>query len=451
MASSGSLWEKNFRLHPNFPRFLRALFPACAVSPLHGKIRGMTRRMVCCLLLWSGCACAQEQDNEAVLNALVQKGLITNGDIEQGRADATRAAAERAGRVIPWGRETQRLSLGMLMMIQYSGLSTTRGAAANSETISHFMVRRAVMVLQGRISDDWSAVFGYNFATQSPAVALFQWTVDPELRLNVGLRKVSLGYEEYSAPDQMRAIETAPVTRYFVESNNGLRLGAASYRMGVFLAGTHGSFTYGGAVTNAERMDDLSMFSNAGNKTNNRPAFWADAGYSRHGEFGSLSVGVAAGFLPGQGGPGNDHRGEGYDLTVGSAFADLEAGRYSFLAEYFAANVERGASLARDASPSGFYLQPGFMLTPKLEAVLRYSWIDSDGRGVDLADAVRSAPSSGVMDTVGEWYCGGNWYIRHSDLKLSLGVLYAKGRAGMNAIAATARTYGVRSQMQVNF
>ena len=143
--------------------------------------------------------------------------------------------------------------------------------------------------------------------------------------------------------------------------------------------------------------------------------------------------------------------GRGFDLTLYSVYADLSVGRASFLGELLVADVERGASAARDARPAGFFLQPGFLFTAALEGILRYQKLDTDGRGVQLGDAVRSAGAAPTMDKFEGWYAGANCCLRGNDLKFQLGLLYGKTWDTVAGAPARARTLGVRSQMQMQF
>ena len=86
-----------------------------------------------------------------------------------------------------------------------------------------------------------------------------------------------------------------------------------------------------------------------------------------------------------------------------------------------------------------------------IKAVFRYAYLDSDGRGVSLSDGIRSAPSGGTMDRLEEYYLGGNYYLRGKDLKLQLGLLSARSWRTPAGAAAEARTFGARSQMQLQF
>lgn len=427
------------------------LFRLRPSSPVAGVRRAGAWRRLWGALALVLVAVGPAQESELV-EMFVQKGLVSEHDIAEARADMLRARQAESTGVVLRGKSTQRLSIGMLLMTQYTGLRTTRDFGAPAPDNRHFMVRRAVLGLRASLGEDWDAIFAYNFAGPNFATAVLQWSAQPELTVDLGLRKVSLGYEEYSSPTQVRTIETSPASRYFTEGNNGRRLGAASYRLGVFVSGEQGGFRYGAAITNPERIEEVDTLATAGNATNNQPAFWANVGYAGKVRGASFVTGLSAGYLPEQGGAGNTRRGQGHDLAVGNAFLEVLGKRWGLQGEAFAGHVDEGAVNGGDASPWSYYLQASYLAFPTVEGVVRYSAVDSDGRGVDLSDAVRSAPSSGLLQSATEWYFGGNWYLKQNDLKFSLGFLYAQGRAlATSPPAAEARAYGVRSQMQVNF
>ena len=114
------------------------------------------------------------------------------------------------------------------------------------------------------------------------------------------------------------------------------------------------------------------------------------------------------------------------------------------MSEYLTAKVESTTNM----TPYGYFVQPAYMLTDTFEIVSRYEYINSDGRGVNLGDVIRSAPSSAVnMNTYSGYYIGGNWYIKGNDLKYQLGVLSGKTKN----LTSEAKTVGVRSQLQLQF
>ena len=398
---------------------------------------------------------APAQDNNALINALIRKGILTQQEADDIRVDLAREEGELA-RVRPNGKSTDRLSVGMRMQMQHAYLDTDIRDEPDPPATSHGFLRRMYLTLNADIGKNWSTVFTYDFAGGTYDDAILQWKPTPDLGFDFGLRKVNVGYEERASSGNIKAIERSSITRYFVESNNGRRLGAASYRIGAFLDGkrklsANYTLVYSAAATNPERTDTFSDAESSGDSGLNRVAWWGNVGLSGKLANGTWLAGVGAGFLPDQGGFGPASAGRGFDLGILSVHADVSHGRFGLMAEYLTAHVERGVSLTTDARPQGFHFQPSVLLTRNIEAVFRFAWLDSDHRGVSLSDAIRSAPAGGTMNTFVEWYAGANWYLRGNDLKLQLGAVYGKTRDTTSGVPASAEALGVRSQMQVQF
>ena len=143
--------------------------------------------------------------------------------------------------------------------------------------------------------------------------------------------------------------------------------------------------------------------------------------------------------------------GTGRNISLNGGYADLSLNNLSVVAEFEQANDDSGIANHVNAKPHGFWVQPSYKITPQWEAVVQYSTVNSDGRGVALSDVVRSAPSGGTMETSDEWYFGGNWYIKGNDVKLQAGYIHADSNKTLAGAAATAQTNGVRSQLQFQF
>lgn len=390
------------------------------------------------------------QDHSALINALIRKGILTTQEAQEITAEVKRESAA-VTEVRPGARHTDRLSVGMRMQVQYAHLETDVSRGPAPAATDHFFLRRMYLTLKAGLGPQWAAVMTYDFAGAGFDDAIMEWMPRKDLTFDFGLRKVNVAYEEQASSGDIRGLERSSVTRYFVESNNGRRLGAASYRIGAFVDGERGPFVYGAAITTPERNEDFDLASASGDRTNRQPALWANLGLAGKRPGGSWLVGVGAGHLPEQGGFGRENLGRGSDLGIYSLHTDVTAGRFSFLGELLAARVERGAADGRTAQPLGFFLQPAFLLTPKLEAVLRYAYLDTDGRGVTLSDFIRSAPSGGTMDKAVEWYAGANWYLMGNDLKYQLGFVHGETRDTVSGAPAEAKTVGVRSQLQMQF
>jgi len=404
------------------------------------------------------------QDSGALLDILVRKGVLTSQEAEEVRADLVREAEEAAAarhprllRTAPavataGSSLTTRLRISGRIQTQFASIGTDIDGAPNPASTNHFFARRLYLTARADLGTNWNTNLTYDFAGSLFDAAWVQYK-GTSFTVDLGLRKVNLGYEERGSSGSLKAIERSGVTRYFVESNNARRLGAGSYRVGAFIDGKQGGFFYGAAITNPERAVNFSSAASAGSNSTNQVALWANAGYS--GSFGTDAgtyvFGAGVGFLPDQGGK---VVGAGDDLTVYTAYVDLRdlaGGPFSLAAELLGADVDHGASATSDAKPWGYWVQPSFKISKEFELVARYSYLDSDGRGVNVSDGVRSAPGGGTHNKLHEAFFGGNWYIKGNDLKLQAGYVHGESRDLLNGSHACAKARGFRSQLQLNF
>ncbi|MCF3651865.1 porin [Synoicihabitans lomoniglobus] len=410
------------------------------------------RRVVLLGALLSGLAtAAMAQDSGALLNVLVRKGILTDQEAEDIRAELTAESHAALMSSISGGKSTHSLAISGRLQVQYAGINTD---AAGVDSTNEVFLRRVYFGAKAAVGAGWTANLVYDFAGENFDKAYIEYAGlmgDQAFAVDLGVRKVNFGMEEWTSSGSLDSIERSGTTRYFVEGNNGRRLGAGSYRVGAFFEGnpnarkqkTEGVY-YGAAVTNPERSSGPG---GASDGSNNSQAYWADIGYS--GFFGpesqsSYRVGAAVSLLSDQGGRNPT---DGSDLTGFNLYGNLEHGVFKLAGEYLSATVDDGIAAGRDASPWGVWIQPSVMVTDKLELVGRYSFTNSDNRGIKVSDGVRSAPASLTGDNLTELYLGLNYYIVGSDLKLQLG--YVHGTAERGDLEESAN--GVRSQMQINF
>ena len=404
-------------------------------------------------LLCAGAVFAQ--DSGPLLDLLVKKGVINDQEAENLRADLAKESTTGIYSAIAGGKSTKSISISGRIQVQYAGLgASVMGQAANPVATQHFFLRRVYLGVKAEYGDGWSSNINYDFAGASFDAATISWRKSDELTVDVGFRKVPFGLEEYfTSALNLKAIERSPANRYFVESNNGRRLGAGSYRIGVYAGGKlDNGFFYNVAATNPERDESATGVSSAGTNTNNSISYWLNAGF-RGKVAGSWNYAVAgsAGFLPDQGGPANTGLGKGDSITVYSVWGTLTNGDFDLEAEYLDGNDQHGVSLTQDAKPKGFWIQPAYKITPTLEAVVRYSEIYAGRRGVTIGDGTRSAPSTAAMRSANEWYYGFSYLLRGNETKFQLGYIHAESKDALNGTAASAKSDGIRSQMQVNF
>ena len=404
-------------------------------------------------LLGSACLAASAalaQDNKALIDVLIKKGVLNNEEASQIEKDlAKNAAAVEVS--TSKGKYLDKLTLGGRFHIQYAGLGTDiDGTAADPASTNHFFNRRMYLGAKAELGQGWSGNLNYDFAGSTFDAAFVQWKQSDQFVLDVGFRKVPFGLEEwYTSSSNLRAIERSPGTRFFVEANNGRRLGAGSYRTGIFLGGKGSSgIFYNVAITNPERDESAAGVTSSGTSANNNQAFWGNLGYIAKVGDGSLTLSGSIGSLPDQGGT---VLGVGNDLTVYNAFAEFTNKQFDLQLEYFGSKNDHGVSATRDAKSRAYSIQPAFKVTDMVELVARYSYVDSDGRGLTTGDLIRSAPSGGTMDKLNEWFFGLNYYIRGNDVKWQIGYILGQSNDTLAGGTAKATSSGVRSQMQLNF
>jgi phosphate-selective porin len=412
-------------------------------------------------------AIAKSVDNQALINALIKKGVLTDAEAKEITAqvakDQSAEDVETAG-----DKYIQKVVLSGRFQTQYVGLGTSiDGTSVNPVSTEHFLLRRVYVGVSAFFGEGFSGVVNYDLASASFDKAFVEWKQSTMFILDAGFSKAPFGYEELTSSGNLKAIERSPITRFIDEANNGRRLGASSYRTGLFASGALEGWFYSVALTNPERNEYSGDSNNTavlingqggvgstGTSVTNKFAAYGTVGYG--GSFGdgptkgTYKVGYETGYLPDQGGPGAT-LGGGQNITLNGGFGDVTVGNFELAGEYETAQDDSGISLGHDANPNGYWIQPSYKFTPAWEGVVRYSYVNSDGRGVALSDGIRSAPSGGTMDKMDEWYFGANWYLRGNDVKLQAGYIHGESDNTVKGGPAKATTDGVRSQVQVNF
>jgi phosphate-selective porin len=419
-------------------------------------------------LAGTGLAVAQSTDNQALINALIKKGILSDAEAKQISAEVSKDQAAQDVETVGGDKYLKKLTIMGRFQQDYVGLGTNiSGNSVNPVSTDHFLVRRMYIGATASFGDGFSCILIYDLANDAFENALVEWKQSDLFQVDVGFRKAPFGYEELTSSGNLRVIERSLSSSYIDNPNNGRRLGASGYRTGVYVSGTQSGAFYTLALTNPERNEYSGDATNTavlvngqggvgttGNAATNKFAYYGTVGYG--GAFGdgptkgTYKFGYETGFVPDQGGPAATV-GTGRNITLNGVFGDVTVGAFNLQGEWEQAKDDSGAGNGHDATPNGFWIQPAYKLTPQWEAVVNYSYIDSDGRGVALSDVIRSAPSGGVMNKAKEWYFGFNYYIKGNDVKLQAGYIHGESDDTITGKPAKAQTDGIRSQVQVQF
>jgi len=246
-----------------------------------------------------------------------------------------------------------------------------------------------------------------------------------------GYDKTNFIQEELISTTSLPAIERSIATRYFDEyygSQTAYRLAFAQRRTGLFWSGTApvvpGTLYYSAALTNG--IQSQINYTNVGGL--NSLGGWFGTGYKN--KVGGLSYDF--GINLGYSGDGNSQNTiKSTDTATAAAeptiqtparnptygwnpYIKLAYGDFDLLAEMFQARFTNGRSTVpftstalsvqgvnSAATPLGINIIPTYKITPDLQAVFRFTYLNTGGRGTDQNGVMWNAPNDNVNSISG--------------------------------------------------
>jgi len=316
------------------------------------------------------------------------------------------------------------------------------GAQPSPHTVNEFILRRVYLGVKAELGTDWSTEVVSRFAGEegenSLEKAVVTYKKSDLVNIDFGFRKVGVGYEETISSADISTVERSVATRYFI---NQLDLGERL--TGIHVSGSWDQgFYYQAALSSADQ----------GNVTANNDAdenvlaITGRLGYSATEGEATYDVGGYFGLF--------DEQGGAEDSNIWGLYGNLKYGMFDVTAELITADID---SAAGDFSPTGFYLTPIFKLNDKVDLVVRYSSIDSDGGLIDISDTSPNAPEADLsafganvgFDDASAWYFGGNWYLEE-DIKVTFGYEFATYE-GLQIGLGDADVSSLRARLQLLF
>ncbi len=437
--------------------------------------------------------------DRATLDLLVKRGVISQADADSvGKSSATPGVLVTAN-----DSAVKKLQLEGMIRMQYDFFTTRdkAGDASNPPGTNQFEIRHAYLGALADLGNDWGGEVELDFAasegTQSPTggaasgnVGVGQNSFEKVIitrkfpdygTLAAGYRKVNFTQEELTPWSNLKAIERSPATRYFDEnfsSSTSGRLAFANRHTGVFWDGNvtgagsvlDGAY-YSVAVTDGYNNQNIQV-SNANNLGYNRLAYWAAAGYQGAVGEWKYDFGVHTGVSQVQN--SNGLAGAASQANAEWAwnpYVKVDKGGFEFSAEFLQAWVQRGkfagsaGTTQTEATPYGINLTPSYKISPEWEVSFRYSYLDTNGRGMNISDVVRNGNNPTLADggttnlfnAVNSYYWGVNYHIIGAGVLLSFGYEINDfrdrqiGAGGTGFNGASAESSGFRTQMQVQF
>ena len=385
--------------------------------------------------------------DKATLDLLVKKGIITAEERAKTLQSAAATKTESGmDRVFIKEAGANRLTFSGRIQGQWEAAAysqTTGGVETQAVDLNNVMMRRLYLGAKVDVGHGFSGELVWNFGDNSQGTSGVRagaadkavFTYESDLgKFDFGYQKVQFGQEENTSSSALYTVERSMVTRYWAESHNGRRLGFGARHVGLHYSnkvvigeGGPGTLAYGASIVDAVQG-------------------YNSTGVNDYGYYGNVSfdwkplgttIGINYGLAP-QGGT-LTNTGGSLDMVEGfNPYFKYVTGDLTVLAEYITTSVDASGSLGStevgvDRKPSGYNITLAYKLSENLEAVARYSALDTDGRGQQATDGFRDiniAPFTGTgnitYDKSNSIFVGLNYYFNKNNAKIQLGYEKAK-------------------------
>jgi hypothetical protein len=408
--------------------------------------------------------------DKATLDLLVKKGLITAEERAKTLDEAAKArAASGLNKIFAKEDNAKRLTFAGRVQTQWESIGyseTTASGTTNFTDVNNVLMRRAYLGFKADIGEGISAELVYNFADNSDAVATGSstststtsggatttttttTTVSPTVRagafdkvifthdsslgkFDLGYQKVQWGLEENTSSSKLYTVERSLVTRYWAEAENGRRLGFGARHVGLHYSNklaldAAGTLEYGAALVNAKQGYNATGINDFGTYVNVAYTYKiTDTNRHTAGvNWGQTADVSASNAITSFG--GSIDKMSGFNPYFKSQFDKLV-----IQGEMQTTNVDQKNAAAAniggaERDPTGYNLIVAYKITDAIEAVARYSYIDTDGRGIRVGDGFRDAQTGATYNKANSYYVGVNYYFVDHNAKICFG--YEKGQ-----------------------
>jgi hypothetical protein len=392
--------------------------------------------------------------DKATLDLLVKKGLITAEERAKTLDEAAKArSASGLNKVFVKEDNSKRLTFSGRIQTQWEsiGYSETSGATTvEGLDTNNVLMRRAYLGFKADIGEGVSAELVYNFADNSDAssgtvrAGAFDkviFTHDSSIgTFNLGYQKVQWGLEENTSSSKLFTVERSLSTRYWAEAENGRRLGFGARHVGVHYSNklaldAAGTLEYGAAVVNAKQGYNSTGINDFGTYANVAYTYKI-TDTNRHTvglNWGQTADVAAAGTITSFN--GSMDKLSGYNPYFKSQFDNLVVQGEMQTTKVDQKNAAAANIGGAERDPVGYNLIVAYKFTDAIEGVARYSYIDTDGRGIRASDGFRDATMTnaatgaaltGTYNKANSFYVGVNYYFVDHNAKICFG--YEKGK-----------------------
>lgn len=399
--------------------------------------------------------------DKQLLDTLTQKGVLTDDE-------AKNIAKSMVEVPVVFAKPQQQISISGRLQTQYAFLENhiREGLDAGmSNHVNGVILRRMIVAFDIDISETCGSVVSVDYSLPHYASDMYVYKdVDTnflEGQLRVGYLKPNFVVEEYTSSRQLYCIERSIATNFWSGSNGERKLGLGGMFVGVWWYGksqTINGLNYFLGISNSENYEiDIRDIHHGG--AHNMPSLWGAVFYDKKINNAldfRVGINLAYGALTNKV-PYNEHPSGIFGVNP---FLALKGENFRINTELMLGEVEKGRHVGtdyHDCSPFGFNFMCEYLFDAPIGRwgpVFRYTFLDTDGRGVSTSDGLRKSVTidSDFYDKAQGFYFGVNWYILENNLKLQFGYEFAKFKDEVGTSGNTrlnADTY--RAQMQIQF
>ena len=390
--------------------------------------------------------------DKATLDLLVKKGIITAEERAKTLQSAAATKTESGmDRVFIKEAGANRLTFSGRIQGQWEAAAysqTTAGVETQAVDLNNVMMRRLYLGAKADVGGGFSGELVWNFGDNSStsgtdtiragAADKAVFTYESDLgKFDLGYQKVQFGQEENTSSSALYTVERSMVTRYWAESNNARRLGVGARHVGLHYSnkavigeGGPGTLAYGASI-----VDAVQGYNSTGIN---------DYGYYANVSFDWKPLGTTIGINYALTPSGATSTSGGLPTAVGGTLDMAEGlnpyfkyvtGDLTIVGEYIITAIDASSTLTNNSGflerdPSGYNITLAYKLSENLEAVVRYSALDTDGRGQRASDGFRDIVTTGTSgstyDKSSSIFVGLNYYFNKNNAKIQLGYEKAK-------------------------
>ena len=392
--------------------------------------------------------------DKATLDLLVKKGIITAEERAKTLQSAAATKTESGmDRVFIKEAGATRLTFsgriqGQWEAASYSETIGSTGVETQGTDLNNVMMRRLYLGAKADVGGGFSGELVWNFGDNSStsgtdtiragAADKAVFTYESDLgKFDLGYQKVQFGQEENTSSSALYTVERSMVTRYWAESNNARRLGVGARHVGLHYSnkavigeGGPGTLAYGASI-----VDAVQGYNSTGIN---------DYGYYANVSFDWKPLGTTIGINYALTPSGATSTSGGLPTAVGGTLDMAEGlnpyfkyvtGDLTIVGEYIITAIDASSTTTTNSGflerdPSGYNITLAYKLSENLEAVVRYSALDTDGRGQRASDGFRDIVTTGTSgstyDKSSSIFVGLNYYFNKNNAKIQLGYEKAK-------------------------